>query len=129
MERWKPVLGFEGKYEVSDQGRLKNVQEGAGHVTGRILRVGINLRGYAQYTLGKYGGRHSAHLLVMQAFSGPKPDGLEINHKNGIKTDNRIENLELWSHSHPPGQRVEDKISWAKEFLDLYEYDVIKRIK
>lgn len=98
-EIWKPVYGFEGKYEVSNHGRLKNVQEGAGHVTGRILKVGLSLAGYAQYTLGKYGGRHTAHLLVMQAFVGPRPDGLEINHKNGIKTDNRLENLEYVSKS------------------------------
>lgn len=39
----------------------------------------------------------------------------------------RIENLELWSNSHPFGQRVEDKISCAKEFLSLYGYDVIKK--
>ena len=43
------------------------------------------------------------------------------HHKNGDRADNRIENLELWSRSQPSGQRVEDKIRWAKEFLALYE--------
>lgn len=98
-EVWKPVYGFEGKYEISSHGRLRNVQEGSGNVTGRILSVGLNLGGYAQYTLGKYGGRHTAHLLVMQAFVGPRPDGAQINHKNGIKTDNRLENLEYCTTS------------------------------
>ena len=83
-------------------------------------------RGYTKkegYRVLSINGKYiPEHRHIMEQHLGRKLYGHEtVHHINGIRNDNRIENLELWSTYQPSGQRVEDKILWAKEILKIYE--------
>ena len=91
MEIWKDIPDYEGLYQVSNLGRVKSFYKG-----GRILKPLPVRSGYLRVALTFYDGSIHfipIHRLVLIAFS-QNMGNMQVNHINGIKTDNRLENLE-----------------------------------
>lgn len=176
METWKPILGYEGLYEISDHGNVRRIARGkkftaeqvdkakqmladgaelkavadflgtsittafsikhrktwAGDSSYRLLKSRLDKHGYPNTTLCK-NGKYVAvrvHRAVWEAFNGPIPGRLEVNHKNLDRADNQLGNLELLTHQEniqhahniynaqrahlPPGQRRGPRSKYAK---------------
>lgn len=75
-----------------------------------------------EHPRSKKNGYIREHTVVMEKVLGRYLAKEEnVHHKNGLRDDNSTENLELWSKSQPWGQRVSDKVEWAKQILKRYE--------
>ena len=94
-ERWLPVVGFEQTYEVSGRGRVRTV------ATGLTRKLGEKKSGHMKISLWKGGKEKTLHVhsMVLEAFVGPRPEGLVACHENGNPGDNRVENLRWDTHS------------------------------
>ena len=107
MEEWKPIVGYEGTYDVSNLGRIKRVglprdtRHSGGTKIGRILTLQAGKYGYLRVILWKDGGYRLflAHRLVAIAFLGKIPENHEVNHLDGNKQNNSILNLEYVTRS------------------------------
>lgn len=100
-EVWRTVPDFD-RYEVSDQGRCARIVTRGGREARRLMTGRIEGNGYVTFHFYGADGKQKhplAHRVVWRAFRGPIPAGFEINHKNGIKADNRLENFELATRS------------------------------
>lgn len=97
LEVWKPVVGFESWYEISNLGRVKRLRTFSNINAPKMLKICLNNHGYEQVMLNKEGHKKLClvHRLISVAFLGQPPTAKhQINHKNGVKYDNRLENLE-----------------------------------
>jgi len=114
MEVWRDVIDYEGLYQVSDDGRVRSLWRLLPEATASgirkprlILKYGRNNQGRLQVALCKDGvpRRFQVHRLVLTAFAGPCPEGMEALHRNGDHLDCRISNLRWGTHT----ENMQDK--------------------
>ena len=108
-EEWRPVVGYEQFYEVSNLGRVRSLPRtvtirggGTSRRDGRIRKLTTHPRGHLIVSLRAPGQKMfcaKVHRLVLEAFVGPCPDGMECCHNNGDPADNRVENLRWGTHT------------------------------
>lgn len=108
VEKWLPVVGYEGLYSVSDMGRVRSeprfITRASGKsypLAGRILKTPPKESGHLVVSLHNQGRQKTwkVHALVMLAFVGERQDGMDTLHINGDHTDNRLANLRYGTRS------------------------------
>lgn len=99
MEEWRDIKDYEGKYQVSNWGRVRTTRPGFRYKKYHILRGKFDAHGYIVHPLYKEGAykEKKAHRLVAEAFISNPSNLATVNHKDGDKTNNHIENLEWMS--------------------------------
>lgn len=114
-EAWRPVSGYEGRYEVSDQGRVRSWLPTKQRLPLPNLLVQIESeKGYLRVQLSGPDGRRNrrVHALVLEAFVGPCPEGMQTRHMDGDKANNTLGNLS-WG---TPSENILDCVRLGTHF-------------
>ena len=95
-ESWMPLVNYPD-YAVSNCGNIKRLTDASGTAAGAVLQGALDKYGYRVVSLRNEGAVKTLkiHRLVAEAFIGAIPADMQVNHKNGVKLDNRVENLEI----------------------------------
>lgn len=113
---------FKGRNNPMWKGGIKKLASGYVYVF-----IDPDHKFYSMVSKGVGTGYVAEHRLVMaESIGRPLLREETVHHKNGIRNDNRIENLELWKSNHNSGQRLEDQILWAIEILTNNNYTITK---
>lgn len=139
-EKWRPVVGYEGYYEVSNLGKVKRVAPGTRTFVGRLMKhhVGIGGKGYLSVFLSVDGvsKRCYVHRLVLEAFVGKVPKGMQCCHNDGDVTNNSVSNLrwdtakgnasdrvkhgtELYGEQKPNAKLTEKKVRFIRNYPEV----------
>lgn len=135
-EVWKPVVGYEGLYEVSDQGRVRSLDRTVTNKDGRserhngkILRSQKLHNGYRELYLSRNGRRkhRTIHSLVAEAFLGTRPKGHDVMHIDGDRENNALDNLRFGTRSENLRSTYSYGGRQANGKLNLQDVDEIRK--
>lgn len=125
QERWRPIIGYNNLYQISDKGRIRSNNY---NYSGKYLKPRLTPKNYFRVILTKSGCHDNffVHRLVWEAFKYPVPDGWEVDHKDFNTTNNNIENLRLLPKKINSGRHSD---GWRKTNSDASRAKNSKQIE